>query len=58
MLSPEEYVAFKAVADDRGQSGSGLARQLIREEIHTFAKSAHDEGDEGTDEVVPNKAKP
>jgi len=39
MLNPEEFVAFRALADERGQSQSGLARQLIKGAIREFAES-------------------
>lgn len=57
MLSPEEYIAFRAIAEDRGQSQSGLARQLIKQAISEFAQSTTDGGERDTDEVVQNKAK-
>lgn len=37
MVTPEEYVAFRVVADDAGQSLSGAARQLIRRAIEAYA---------------------
>lgn len=40
MVSPEEYVAFRTLADEQGQSQSGLARQLIKRAIRDYAEAA------------------
>lgn len=57
MLNPEEFVAFRALADDAWQSQSGLARQLIRQAIREFAESSGEATTGATDEPVHNKAK-
>lgn len=50
MVSPEEYVAFRAVAEADGQSQSGLARQLIKRAIREFAQASTGEPVVATDE--------
>ena len=37
MVTPEEFIAFRVVAEDAGQSLSGAARQLIRQAIAAYA---------------------
>lgn len=37
MLSADEYVAFKALCEEDGQSQSGMARSLIKQRIHDYA---------------------
>lgn len=37
MLSAEEYVAFKAVCEEEGQSMSGRSRSLIKHDIRVYA---------------------
>jgi len=51
MLSPEEYVAFKAICDEEGQSQSGMARSFIKRYIHSYAlKDAANASPKATDE--------
>ena len=38
-LSPEEYVAFKAVAEHIGTTQSGLLRMMAKEKIKSHAES-------------------
>ena len=40
MVTVEEYVAFRVVAEHEGRSLSGMARQLIREAITEYAHDA------------------
>lgn len=39
-LSAVEYVAFRHIADEAGQSQSGMARSLIKACIQTYAESS------------------
>ena len=55
MVSVEEFVAFRALANEEGLSQSGMARQLIKHAIREYAaKSAAEDalaptGTEGQD---------
>ena len=50
MLSAEEYVALKSVADDVGTSQSGLLRMFAKEKIRDHAQSMRPSSDKSTDE--------
>jgi hypothetical protein len=40
MLSPEEFVAFRAICDEQGHSQSGQARALIKQYIRDYAQAS------------------
>lgn len=52
MLSAEEFVAFRALASESGQSQSGLARMLIKQAIRQFAESSTTAAITATDETA------
>ena len=49
-LNAEEFVAFRAVCDEEGQSQSGKARALIKECIRHFADGMAKAAPPATDE--------
>lgn len=48
LLSPEEYVALDALAEETGDSHSGLMRRLLKRELRTHAHSMADERESET----------
>lgn len=52
MLSAEEYLAFKQVADDVGTTQSGLFRMLAKEKVRAHADSMRKGIEKPTDEMV------
>lgn len=58
MLNAEEFIAFRSIAEEAGQSQSSLARQLIKQAIRDAAKSAGEPEPDATDEPGQNRAEP
>ena len=50
-VTAEEFVAFRSICDEEGQSMSGKARNLIRKEISAYAHRAQEHDS-------PSSAKP
>ena len=49
-LNAEEFVAFKHICDEEGQSQSGKARALIKACIHSYAEASSTAQATATDE--------
>lgn len=52
LLSAEEFIAFRAIADEQGESQSGFARRLIKQEIRRYAQSETDAAHQSSTEAV------
>jgi hypothetical protein len=50
-LNAEEFVAFRHICDEEGQSQSGKARALIKQCIHAYAESSASAAPAATDET-------